>query len=183
VVAEGRVGEARELLDGVRFSVQELKVPSRDAARAVCRNARRSRADDGWADGESTVADWEVRLGETGEKIERLGQVNLAAIDEFREQSERKEYLDRQHADLTDALTTLEDAIRRIDRETKSRFQETFDRVNAGLKESSRGSSVAGTPTSSLPARTYSMRVWRSWRVRPASGTARSASLSGGRRR
>jgi chromosome segregation protein len=84
---------------------------------------------------EATVADWELKLAETGERIERLGPVNLAAIDEFKEQSERKEYLDRQHADLTDALTTLEDAIRRIDRETRSRFQETFDRVNAGLKE------------------------------------------------
>ena len=72
---------------------------------------------------------------ETSEKIERLGQVNLAAIDEFREQSERKEYLDRQHADLADALATLEDAIRKIDRETRSRFQDTFDRVNAGLKD------------------------------------------------
>ena len=61
--------------------------------------------------------------------------MNLAAIDEFREQSERKEYLDRQFTDLNDALATLEDAIRRIDRETRSRFQDTFDRVNAGLKD------------------------------------------------
>jgi chromosome segregation protein len=61
--------------------------------------------------------------------------VNLAAIDEFKEQSERKEYLDRQFKDLTDALETLEAAIRKIDRETRARFQDTFDRVNAGLKE------------------------------------------------
>ena len=61
--------------------------------------------------------------------------MNLAAIDEFKEQSERKEYLDRQFKDLTDALETLEAAIRKIDRETRARFQDTFDRVNAGLKE------------------------------------------------
>ena len=135
VVAEGRVGEARELLDGVRFSVQELKVRRETlleqfvATRADLAQTTAALPED------ATVTGWEARLVETGEKIERLGQVNLAAIDEFREQSERKEYLDRQHADLTDALTTLEDAIRRIDRETKSRFQDTFDRVNAGLKE------------------------------------------------
>jgi len=135
VVAEGRVGEARELLDSVRFSVQELRVRRETlleqfvATRADLAQTTAALPED------ATVAGWEARLAETGEKIERLGQVNLAAIDEFREQSERKEYLDRQHADLTDALTTLEDAIRRIDRETKSRFQDTFDRVNAGLKE------------------------------------------------
>ena len=84
---------------------------------------------------DASVPVWEQRLAETSEKIERLGAVNLAAIEEFAEQTERKEYLDRQFADLNDALNTLEDAIRKIDRETKSRFQDTFDRVNAGLSQ------------------------------------------------
>ncbi len=84
---------------------------------------------------EATVETWESQLEETKGKIERLGQVNLAAIGEFKEQSERKEYLDRQCKDLTDALETLESAMRKIDRETRTRFQDTFDRVNAGLKE------------------------------------------------
>jgi len=84
---------------------------------------------------EADVTVWERDLAELSQKIEKLGQVNLAAIDEFREQSERKEYLDRQFKDLTDALETLETAIRKIDRETRSRFQDTFDRVNAGLKD------------------------------------------------
>jgi chromosome segregation protein len=84
---------------------------------------------------EADVAVWETNLAEVAGKIERLGQVNLAAIDEFKEQSERKEYLDRQFKDLTDALDTLEAAIRKIDRETRARFQDTFDRINAGLKE------------------------------------------------
>jgi chromosome segregation protein len=84
---------------------------------------------------EATVAAWEAQLEDTRGRIERLGQVNLAAIGEFKEQSERKEYLDRQCKDLTDALETLESAMRKIDRETRTRFQDTFDRVNAGLKE------------------------------------------------
>ena len=57
---------------------------------------------------EATAETWEADLQETKGKIERLGQVNLAAIGEFKEQSERKEYLDRQCKDLTDALETLE---------------------------------------------------------------------------
>jgi chromosome segregation protein len=67
-------------------------------------------------------------------RIQRLGPINLAAIDEFAEQSQRKTYLDAQNADLTEALETLENAIRKIDRETRTRFQETFDKVNNGLQ-------------------------------------------------
>jgi chromosome segregation protein len=84
---------------------------------------------------DASVAVWDRRLAEESEKIERLGAVNLASIDELKEQTERKEYLDRQFADLSDALNTLEQAIRRIDRETRARFQDTFDRINSGLKE------------------------------------------------
>jgi chromosome segregation protein len=54
---------------------------------------------------------------------------------QFKEQAERKSYLDAQHADVTASLETLEQAIRKIDRETRTRFQETFDRVNGGLQE------------------------------------------------
>jgi chromosome segregation protein len=84
---------------------------------------------------DASVVNWDQRLAEVGEKIERLGAVNLASIDELKEQTERKEYLDRQFADLSDALNTLEQAIRKIDRETRTRFQDTFDRINNGLKE------------------------------------------------
>ena len=52
-----------------------------------------------------------------------------------RSRRERKEYLDRQFADLTAALDTLEEAMRRIDKETRTRFEDTFERINAGLKE------------------------------------------------
>ncbi len=135
VAAEASVQEARDLLDNARFSVQELTV-RRESLLEQFAQTRLDLAEvtAGLVE-EANVAEWEQRLTDTAGKIERLGQVNLAAIDEFREQSERKEYLDRQFADLTDALATLEDAIRKIDRETRSRFQDTFDRVNAGLKD------------------------------------------------
>jgi len=82
-----------------------------------------------------SVAAWEEKVNDVTERIGKLGQVNLAAIDELTEQSERKEYIDRQFADLTEALNTLEQAIRKIDRETRERFQTTFDLVNKGLGE------------------------------------------------
>lgn len=73
-------------------------------------------------------------LGELEEKIRRLEPVNLAAIQEFEQESERKEYLDRQHADLVEALETLEQAISRIDRTTRTRYKDTFERVNANME-------------------------------------------------
>ena len=73
------------------------------------------------------------RLEKLSNRIHRLGPINLAAIDEYQSQSERKKYLDEQHGDLSEALDTLQNAIRRIDRETRSRFKETFDEVNAHL--------------------------------------------------
>ncbi|MGE0386911.1 MAG: chromosome segregation protein SMC [Gammaproteobacteria bacterium] len=68
-------------------------------------------------------------------RVARLGAINLAAIEEFAQVSERKAYLDNQHADLTEALNTLEEAIRKIDRETRTRFKETYDKVNGGLQQ------------------------------------------------
>jgi chromosome segregation protein len=64
-------------------------------------------------------------------EIAALGAVNLAALDELATSRERKAYLDAQSADLTEAVATLENAIRRIDRETRERLQETFDQVNS----------------------------------------------------
>ena len=62
--------------------------------------------------------------------IAALGPVNLAALDELTQASERKNFLDAQNADLTEAITTLEDAIAKIDLETRDLLQDTFDKVN-----------------------------------------------------
>ncbi|MCL6271650.1 chromosome segregation protein SMC [Sansalvadorimonas sp. 2012CJ34-2] len=83
----------------------------------------------------ATESTWEEDLGRIEARIQRLGAINLAAIDEYDQQSERKKYLDAQNDDLEEALGTLEGAIRRIDRETRSRFKATFDRVDTGLRE------------------------------------------------
>ena len=77
----------------------------------------------------------EDELEAIGNRVQRLGAINLAAIEEYEQQSERKVYLDAQNDDLDRALLTLENAIRKIDRETRTRFKETFDKINAGLQE------------------------------------------------
>ncbi|MDA8662245.1 hypothetical protein N9L73_01895 [Luminiphilus sp.] len=79
--------------------------------------------------------EWLVRVERIGAKIHRLGPINLAAIDETTRAKERKEYLDAQDNDLRTALETLQNAIKKIDKETRSRFKDTFDTVNAGFSE------------------------------------------------
>ncbi len=82
---------------------------------------------------QATEAEWQTELERIGQRIQRLGAINLAAIDEQARLAERKAYLDSQNDDLCTALATLEEAIKRIDGETRSRFQATFDQVNAHL--------------------------------------------------
>lgn len=76
---------------------------------------------------------WQKDLDSIRQRVIRLGAINLAAIEEFEQQSERKAYLDHQDNDLNQGLMTLEDAIRKIDKETRSRFKTTFDSVNEDL--------------------------------------------------
>ncbi len=68
-------------------------------------------------------------------QIDSLGSVNLAALDELTTSRERKEFLDAQQQDLMTAIETLEDAIRKIDRETRELLQETFNTVNGHFGE------------------------------------------------
>ena len=81
------------------------------------------------------IREWEQIVTQIDGRMRRLEPVNLAAIHEYGEASQRSEYLDAQHVDLTTALETLEEAIRKIDRETRGRFKDTFDRVNAGVQQ------------------------------------------------
>ena len=83
---------------------------------------------------EASESTWEEELERMAARIARLGPINLAAIDEYQQQSERKRYLDAQDADLVEALETLENVIRKIDKETRNRFKDTFDQINGGLQ-------------------------------------------------
>ena len=79
---------------------------------------------------DANIVEWEAKVNSLQAKIDRLGPINLAAIDEFKTLNERKTYMDQQVTDLVEALEILQNAIRKIDRETRHLFKDTFDQVN-----------------------------------------------------
>jgi chromosome segregation protein len=133
--AEQRVFDARTAMEEARLAASETRVRRESIAEQFAATHFAIAEIQENLAAEASVPAWEDSLAAVRVDVEKLGQVNLAAIDELKEQTERKEYLDRQFADLSDALTTLEQAMRRIDKETRARFEETFERINAGLKE------------------------------------------------
>ena len=125
----------RQALEQARLGQQELELNARSIRREVegrghdVEQLAAELPDDALPD------EWETQLETLQAQIERLEPVNLAAIQEYEEESKRKEYLDSQNDDLCQALTTLENAIAKIDRQTRTRFKETFERVNKGVQE------------------------------------------------
>ena len=132
--AQQAVAAAREAADNVRLSAREAQVRLETVAEQFGETGFDFDQVLAELPEEASAAAWTENLESIERKIQRLGAINLAAIDEFKEQSERKQYLDAQFADLTEALETLEGAIRKIDRETRTRFKETFDQANQGLQ-------------------------------------------------
>jgi chromosome segregation protein len=128
------VDTARTRLGEAEMAVQELRVRREGFAEQLGQTDFDLELLLDEIDEASDIEGWEEKLEKMRRRIDRLGPINLAAIDEFKEQSERKEYLDSQLADLNDALDTLEGAIRKIDRETRTRFRETYNNVNDGFK-------------------------------------------------
>jgi chromosome segregation protein len=127
--------EIRQDLERARLKQQELEL----GARAIQRQVEELGGDvaelaESLPDDAENGA-WEERLQVLADQITRLEPVNLAAIQEFEEEQKRKEYLDQQNDDLCTALNTLENAIAKIDRKTRTRFKETFERVNKGVQE------------------------------------------------
>ncbi|MFP5344939.1 MAG: chromosome segregation protein SMC, partial [Gammaproteobacteria bacterium] len=132
--AEQAASARRALLETLRLKAQELKVRAQGLREQIGEAGHEPEALLRELSGEASEAERQVELDVVAQKIQRLGPINLAAIEEFNEQSERKNYLDAQFADLTEALTTLEEAIRKIDRETRERFKATYDKVNDSFK-------------------------------------------------
>ena len=83
-----------------------------------------------------TVEDYSNELESIEIKISKLGAINLAAMEEYDQESKRKELLDDQHNELMEALETLEKAISKIDKETRTTFKDTFDKLNISLSQS-----------------------------------------------
>jgi chromosome segregation protein len=132
---ERELSTEREKLSGVRLEEQGLRMRAESHAEAIAGAGFATETVAAELPADANIADWETRSVDLDQKIRRLEPVNLAAIQEYAEQSTRKTYLDAQYGDLTQALETLEGAIKKIDRETRTRFKETFDKVNTGLQE------------------------------------------------
>ncbi|MBI1732090.1 MAG: AAA family ATPase, partial [Gammaproteobacteria bacterium] len=129
------VQSLRDELEAARMAAQEITVRVQTVVEQLAATGHEPHGLLAGLEAGASIEAWTERLESVVRRIERLGPINLAAIDEHRQLAERKEYLDRQHSDLTEALATLEGAIRKIDKESRTRFQETFDRLNANLKE------------------------------------------------
>ena len=132
---EQKLGPLRERIAEVRLKEQEARITEEQYAQQLF---------DAGADEVALAALLEkgtrshalqTEINRLGEEIRALGAVNLAALEELTAATERRDYLDAQSRDLTDAMATLEDAIRRIDRDTRERLQTTFDEVNRHFAE------------------------------------------------
>jgi chromosome segregation protein len=132
---EKRVQQQREVMEADRVKRQEIMVRRDTLAEQAQETGHELTQVAGELPGEASESDWQEKVESVERRISRLGAINLVAIEEFEEESERKQYLDKQHEDLSKAMETLEEAMRKIDRETRTRFKETFDRVNTGVQE------------------------------------------------
>ncbi|MGB5179831.1 MAG: chromosome segregation protein SMC, partial [Gammaproteobacteria bacterium] len=132
---ERNVGNMREQVEQDRMGWQEIKVRSDTLLEQITASGFEYQPLLEVIDEAANVEAWAEKAEKLELRIQRLGPINLAAIEEYEEESRRKVYLDAQHADLIEALETLEGAIGKIDKETRSRFRETFEKVNEGLQE------------------------------------------------
>jgi chromosome segregation protein len=130
-----RVDEYRNELESERLQMQEARVRRKTIEEQLLKTGEDVDMLLRELDPEAELSLWTQRLEKLNNRIERLGPINLAAIDEFKEQAERRQYLDAQNQDLISALDTLEGAIRKIDRETRDRFKDTFEQVNSRIGE------------------------------------------------
>jgi chromosome segregation protein len=128
------VNETRDRVDELRMATRELEIRRESLMEKFAETGLELETVQNELPEDYSAESWSARKEQIQRSLDRIGTVNLLAIEEFEEQSERAKYLAEQFEDLTSALETLEKAIRKIDRETRARFQEVFDNVNAGLK-------------------------------------------------
>ena len=134
-LAEQALAALREAFSEKRLAAQALQLRAQQLADAISESGLQLEPLLAELPEDADASQWRSQLQDLAGRIARLEPVNLAAIAEHAEQSERKTYLDNQLTDLVDAMETLEGAIKKIDRETRSRFKETFDKVNTGVQE------------------------------------------------
>lgn len=138
---ENNKSEVSSLIDNIRYEVSEdekniqeiigqVKITKNQLQELGFENKSILDADINY-----DLAKWKRRENDLANTIDRMGPINLAAIDQFKEYEERKSYLNMQKDDLHTALESLEDAIKKIDKDTKERFKDTFEKVDKKLQE------------------------------------------------
>ena len=135
LVSEQKLAPARERINELRLKEQEARL----AEESYASQLEQAQADEvellPLLEEGVRASRLQGEINRLNEDMAALGAVNLAALDELSSARERKTYLDSQSQDLTEAVATLETAIRKIDRETRERLQETFDTVNKHFGE------------------------------------------------
>ena len=138
---EGNKSDVSSLIDNIRYEISEdekniqeivgqVKITKNQLQELGFENKSILDADINY-----DLTKWKKRENDLANTIDRMGPINLAAIDQFREYEERKSYLTMQKDDLLTALNSLEDAIKKIDKDTKERFKDTFEKVDNKLQE------------------------------------------------
>ena len=135
MASEQKLGPLRERSGELRLKEQEARIAEENFAAQLAE----AHADEGQLAGRlekgMRPGALQSEINRLTEEIGALGAVNLAALEELAAARERKSYLESQSRDLHEAVETLENAIRRIDRETRERLQTTFDQVNRNLAQ------------------------------------------------
>jgi chromosome segregation protein len=132
--AEGGKEMAQEQVQRLRLEFENLRA-RRDEVESQFAETGYGRAELApGLDENANATAWDEKLASLGRRIDRLGAINLAAIQELDEGREREAYLIAQYNDVSQALATLEDAMRKLDNETQERFKTTFDKVNEIFK-------------------------------------------------
>jgi chromosome segregation protein len=132
---EQKLGPLRDRIADVRLKEQEARLTEEQYAQQLIEAGADEEALAALLEKGTRSNALQSEINRISEEIRALGAVNLAALEELTAAQERRDYLDAQSRDLTEAMTTLEDAIRRIDRETRDRLQATFDEVNRHFSE------------------------------------------------
>ena len=126
----------RELLENLRLERQASKIEQTNIEKQVEELGGDLAKIKGDLEDVKSVQDYASELESIELKISRLGAINLAAMEEYDQESKRKALLDEQHNELMEALETLERAISKIDKETRTTFKDTFDKLNISLSQS-----------------------------------------------
>ena len=135
VAFEEKLGPLRERIAEVRLKEQEARITEEQYAQQLLEAGADEAALAALLEKGTRSNALQTEISRINEEIRALGAVNLAALEELKAAAERRDYLDAQSRDLTEAMATLEDAIRRIDRDTRERLQTTFDEVNRHFSE------------------------------------------------